>query len=117
MTPKTTIIPAVMAVALTSSMALASAMALASSMASAAPVAPLVGVDMATPPLAIQYRGGNWRDHPLMYSGNWWAHQRQWDASEGRGPYARSTSCARLRAYDPASHTYVNRSGRRVRCP
>ena len=51
-----------------------------------------------------------------MYRGNWEWHQRQWDAIEGRGGNARSTSCARFRSYDRASQTYVNRNGRRVRC-
>jgi BA14K-like protein len=83
---------------------------------SAMPLAPLTG-DAATPVEIVQFRGGNWRDHPLMYRGNWEWHQRQWDAIEGRGGYTRSTPCARFRSYDPASHTYVNRSGRRVRCP
>ena len=84
--------------------------------AAAAPVAPLAG--FATVPIAtVQWRGGNWHDHPLMYRGNWEWHQRQWDAIEGRGAYSRSTSCARFRSYDRASHTYVNRNGRRVRCP
>jgi hypothetical protein len=106
MTSKMAIIPAAMALALTSVTA------------SAAPMALLAGVEAASPPpTMVQFRGGNWRDHPLMYPGNWWEHQRQWDAFEGRGPYARSPGCARFRSYDPASHTYVNRSGRRVRCP
>ena len=81
----------------------------------AAPVAPLAGI--AAPIVTVQWRGGNWHDHPLMYRGNWEWHQRQWDAIEGRGAYSRSTSCARFRSYDRASHTYVNRNGRRVRCP
>jgi hypothetical protein len=110
MTFKMAIIPAVMVTAL-------SGLA-----ATAAPVAPLIGAEKpgsiaAPPPTNVQFRGGNWRDHPLMYPGNWWEHQRQWDAFEGRGPYARSPGCARFRSYGPGSHTYVNRSGRRVRCP
>jgi hypothetical protein len=103
---KMAIIPAAMALALTSVTA------------AAAPMAPLAGAETASPPPAmVQFRGGNWRDHPLMYPGNWWEHQRQWDAFEGRGPYARSPGCARFRSYDPGSHTYLSRSGRRVRCP
>ena len=101
---KTAIIPAVVATVL------------ASAAASAVPIAPLAGV--AVPPAeTVQFRGGNWGDHPLMYGGNWREHQRQWDAIEGHGANARSTSCARFRSYDRASHTYVNRSGRRVSCP
>jgi hypothetical protein len=89
---------------------------LASVAAGAAPVAPLMAGADSTGLLApIQFRGGNWRDHPLMYGYYWREHQRQWDVFEGRGPYARSP-CARLRSYDPASNTYVNRRGRRVRC-
>jgi BA14K-like protein len=89
--------------------------------ANAAPIAPLLGAASTSgaasaPPETVQFRGGNWRDHPLMYRGNWEWHQRQWDAIEGRRGYARSTPCARFRSYDPASHTYVNRSGRRARC-
>jgi BA14K-like protein len=83
---------------------------------SAAPMAPLTGVG-ALPIETVQFRGGNWRDHPLMYRGNWEWHQRQWDAIEGRGVNAGSTRCARFRSYDRASHTYVNRNGRRVPCP
>lgn len=64
----------------------------------------------------VQFRGGNWRDHPLMYGSYWREHQRQWDAFEGRGAYGNSTPCARFRSYDPASQTYVRRDGRRVRC-
>jgi hypothetical protein len=93
------------------------AVAFATAAANAAPIAPLAGA-VSAPVETIQFRGGNWRDHPLMYRGNWEWHQRQWDAIEGRrGGYARSTPCARFRSYDPTSHTYVNRSGRRVRCP
>jgi hypothetical protein len=98
----TTIIPAIL-VAL-----------LASPTANASPIAPLGGV--AAPVKPAQFRGGNWHDHPLMYRGNWEWHQRQWDAIEGRGGSARSTSCARFRFYDRATHTYVNRNGRRVPC-
>lgn len=102
---KITLIPAVVALALTGAGA------------SAAPMAPLAGVASAQDaPVTVQFRGGNWRDHPLMYPGYWWEHQRQWDAFEGRGPYARVPRCASLRGYDPTSHTYVNRNGRRVRC-
>lgn len=86
------------------------------SVAVAAPVAPLAGI-ATTPVEGAQWRGGNWHDHPLMYRGNWEWHQRQWDAVEGRRAYSRSTSCARFRSYDRASHTYVNHNGRRVRCP
>jgi BA14K-like protein len=83
----------------------------------AAPIAPAAGIP-AIPVERVQWRGGNWHDHPLMYRGNWEYHQRQWDAIEGRrGVYSRSTSCARFRSYNRASHTYVNRNGRRVRCP
>lgn len=88
---------------------------LASAAASAAPVAPLTGL-ATVPAETVQFRGGNWHDHPLMYRGNWEWHQRQWDAIEGRGASARSTWCARFRSYDHASHTYVNRIGRRVPC-
>jgi hypothetical protein len=89
---------------------------LVSAAANAAPIAPLAGP--ATAPVeTVQFRGGNWRDHPLMYRGNWEWHQRQWDAIEGRGGNGRSTSCVRFRSYDRASLTYVNRNGRRVRCP
>ena len=91
------------------------AAALASAAASAAPIVPPTG---ATAPIAaVQWRGGNWHDHPLMYRGNWEWHQRQWDAIEGRGSSSRSTPCARFRSYHRATHTYVNRRGRRVRCP
>ena len=92
------------------------ASALACTTAGAAPIAPLPGA-VAQPIETVQYRGGNWGDHPLMYRDNWEWHQRQWDAIEGRGANARSTPCARLRSYDRASHTYVNRNGRRVPCP
>jgi BA14K-like protein len=92
------------------------AAAVATAAANAAPIAPLPGA-VSTPVETIQFRGGNWRDHPLMYRGNWEWHQRQWDAIEGRRGYARSAPCVRFRSYDAASHTYVNRSGRRVRCP
>jgi hypothetical protein len=106
MTLKATIIPAIITTVL------------ASAAASAAPIAPLAGVAPMAPPVEmVQFRGGNWGDHPLMYGGNWREHQRQWDAIEGRGANARSTSCARFRSYDRASHTFVNRSGRRVACP
>ena len=88
----------------------------ASAVADAAPVAP-VNDAATTPAETVQFRGGNWGDHPLMYRGNWEWHQRQWDAIEGRGVNARSASCARFRSYDRASHSYVNRNGRRVRCP
>jgi BA14K-like protein len=92
------------------------AMVLASTAAAAAPIATLTrtGVPLVE---TVQFRGGNWHDHPLMYGGNWREHQRQWDAIEGRGANARSVSCARFRSYDRASHTYVNRNGRRVACP
>jgi len=89
---------------------------LVSAGANAAPVAPLNG-PATTPAETVYFRGGNWGDHPLMYRGNWEWHQRQWDAFEGRGGNARSTSCGRFHSYDRASHTYVNRNGRRVRCP
>jgi hypothetical protein len=89
---------------------------LVSAAANAAPIAPLNDPATALGE-TVQFRGGNWGDHPLMYRGNWEWHQRQWDAIEGRGGNARSTSCARFRSYDRASHTYVNRNGRRVRCP
>lgn len=89
---------------------------LASASASAATIAPLTGIAV-LPAETVQFRGGNWGDHPLMYRGNWDAHNRHWDAIEGRGGGARSTSCARFRSYDRASHTYVNRNGRRVPCP
>ena len=89
---------------------------LASAAASASPIVPLNSPALA-PAETVQFRGGNWGDHPLMYRGNWEWHQRQWDAIEGRGGNARSTSCARFRSYDRASNTYVNRNGRRVRCP
>ena len=89
---------------------------LASATASAAPIAPPAGI-AALPAETVQFRGGNWHDHPLMYRGNWEWHNRQWDAIEGRGVNARSTSCARLRSYHRASHSYVNRNGRRVPCP
>jgi BA14K-like protein len=92
------------------------AVALASVPASAAPIAPLTGTAV-LPVETVQFRGGNWGDHPLMYRGNWEWHNRQWDTIEGRGAHARSTSCARFRSYDRASHTYVNRNGRRVPCP
>jgi BA14K-like protein len=88
----------------------------AATAASAMPLVPLVGA-ASTPTEIVQFRGGNWHDHPLMYRGNWEWHQRQWDAIEGRGGYAPSTPCVRFRSYDPASHTYVKRNGRRVRCP
>ena len=91
------------------------AAAFASTVASAAPVAPLPATAV-LPVETVAFRGGNWGDHPLMYRGNWEWHQRQWDAIEGRGTNARSTSCARFRSYDRASHTYVNRNGRRVPC-
>jgi BA14K-like protein len=104
MTVRTAVYPAILAVAL------------ASTAVGAAPMAPMTGI--AVPPVeTVQVRGGNWGDHPLMYSGNWREHQRQWDAIEGRGANAQSTSCARFRSYDRASHTYVNRNGRRVLCP
>jgi hypothetical protein len=94
------------------------AMMFASATASAAPIAPLSGVP-ASPATAVQFRGGNWGDHPLMYRGNWEWHQRQWDAIEGRGVNAGAgaTRCSRFRSYDRRSHSYVNRSGRRVPCP
>jgi hypothetical protein len=88
----TAIIPAILAAAFTSAAA------------SAAPIAPLPDLT-AAPAETVQFRGGNWGDHPLMYRGNWEWHQRQWDAIEGRGAVARSTSCARFRSYDRASHT------------
>src|SRR5262245_6097892 len=84
--------------------------------AGAAPIAPPAGAGM-PPAETVAFRGGNWGDHPLMYRDNWDWHQRQWDAFEGRGANARSTSCARFRSYDRASNTYVNRNGRRVACP
>ena len=86
---------------------------LAGAAASAAPIAPLEGIAVGP----AQFRAANWNDHPLMYPGNWARHQRQWDAIEGRGANAPSTSCARFRSYDRASHSYVNRNGRRVPCP
>ena len=92
------------------------AAALACTTAGAAPIAPLPGA-VAQPIETVQYRGGNWGDHPLMYRDNWEWHQRQWDAIEGRDANARSTPCARFRSYDRTSHTYVNRNGRRVPCP
>jgi hypothetical protein len=88
---------------------------LASAAANAAPIAPL-NDPATTAAETVQFRGGNWGDHPLMYRGNWEWHQRQWDAIEGRGGNVRSTSCARFRSYDRASRTYVNRNGRRVPC-
>jgi hypothetical protein len=88
---------------------------LMSTATTAAPIMP-VG-DVAAPFETVQWRGGNWHDHPLMYRGNWEWHQRQWDAIEGRGAYSRATPCARFRSYDRRSHTYVNRNGRRVPCP
>ncbi len=91
------------------------AAALMSAVANAGPIAPL-SAPATTPAETVQFRGGNWGDHPLMYRGNWEWHQRQWDAIEGRRGNARSPSCARFRSYDRASHTYVNRNGRRVRC-
>jgi hypothetical protein len=97
------IIPAILAAALTGTAA------------TAAPIVPFG--DVATPLETVQWRGGFRYDHPLMYPGNWYRHQRQWDAFEGRGAHSRAISCARFRAYDRRSHTYVNRSGRRVRCP
>jgi hypothetical protein len=100
---RTVVVPAILAAAF------------ATAAAGAAPIAPPAGV-APTAAETVQWRGGNWHDHPLMYRRNWEWHQRQWDAIEGRRGYARSTPCARLRLYDPASRTYVNRSGRRVRC-
>ena len=88
---------------------------LASAAANAAPVAPL-NDPATTPAETVQFRGGNWGDHPLMYSGNRYWHDRQWDAIEGRRGGARTTSCAGFRSYDRRSHTYVNRNGRRVAC-
>ena len=86
--------------------------------ASAAPVAPPAGVAPTVLRFeTVQFRGGNWGDHPLMYGGNWREHQREWDAFEGRGANASATPCARFRSYDRGSRTYVNRSGRRVPCP
>ena len=73
---RTAIIPAVVAAVL------------ASVGANAAPMAPLNGLAL-TPAEPVQFRGGNWGDHPLMYRGNWEWHQRQWDAIEGRGGNAR----------------------------
>ena len=99
---KTAIAPALLATVLAGSAALA------------APIAPLPGVS----PLAaehVQFRGGNWRDHPMMYSDYYDWHQRQWDAIEGRRSSARS-GCARFRSYDRRTHTYVNSKGRRVAC-
>ena len=84
--------------------------------ANAAPVAPLCDPPI-TPAEPVQFRGGNWGDHPLMYRGNWEWHQRQWDAFEGRGGNARPASCASLRSYNRRSHSHVNRNGRRVPCP
>ncbi|MPZ36741.1 MAG: hypothetical protein GEU95_01545 [Rhizobiales bacterium] len=92
MTFKNTIIPAIMAAALTGATA------------DAAPVAPPAGV-AAAPLETVQFRGGNWYDHPLMYGGNWREHQRRWDAIEGRGANARSNSCARFRSYAPRTLT------------
>jgi hypothetical protein len=92
------------------------AAALAAAPASAAPIAPLPGVSDLAPIETVQRRFG-WRDHPLMYGDNYYWHQRQWDAFEGRGGYAQTSRCARFRSYDPATQTYRNRNGRRVRCP
>jgi hypothetical protein len=90
---------------------------LASAAANAAPIAPSAGIAPPAPPVeTVQFRGGNWGDHPLMYGGNWRQHQRQWDAFEVRGTNASATPCARFRSYDRGSQTYVNRSGRRVPC-
>jgi hypothetical protein len=89
---------------------------LMSAAANAAPIAPLHAAAI-TPAATMQFRVSNWGDHPLMYPGNWERHQRQWDAIEGRNGNAQWTSCARLRSYDRASQTYVNRNGRRVPCP
>ena len=89
------------------------AAALAGSAALAAPIAPLAGVSPAIEHIA--FRGGNWHDHPMMYSDYYYWHQRQWDAIEGRRSNARA-SCARFRSYDRRTHTYLNRNGRRVAC-
>ena len=78
---------------------------------SAAPVGPLAGLSALETTMTLPVFG--LRDHPLMYGGNWREHQRQWDAFEGTN--ARS-SCARFRGYDRATHSYVNRNGRRVAC-
>jgi hypothetical protein len=78
--------------------------------ASAAPIGPMAGVSGPQATMTVRF---GWRDHPLMYEGNWREHQRQWDAFEGRN--ARS-ACARFRGYEPATHSYINRSGRRVAC-
>jgi len=83
--------------------------------ATAAPVAPLPGA-AAVSAEPVQFRGGNWHDHPMMYSGYYEWHQRQWDAIEGRGGFARSNACTRFRSYDPRTHTYRNKNGRRVAC-
>jgi hypothetical protein len=83
---------------------------LAAASAGAAPIAPPAGISDGRATMTTPARLG---DHPLMYDGNWRVHQRQWDAFEGRN--ARS-SCARLRGYNRATHSYVNRSGRRVVC-
>ncbi|MCC6888379.1 MAG: BA14K family protein [Hyphomicrobiales bacterium] len=63
----------------------------------------------------VQFRGGNWRDHPLMYRGNWDYHNWQWDAREGRA-FEKGPRCTRFRSYDPTTRTFVDRNGRRVRC-
>jgi len=104
MTLRATIYPAIVAAVLTGAAA------------NAAPIAPPPGA-AGLPVETAQWRGGNWRDHPLMYSDNWYWHQQQWNAFEGaRRGAGGSNACARFRSYDPATHTYVNRSGRRVRC-
>ncbi len=79
--------------------------------AGAAPIAPLVGSEQqATRMVPARFGLG---DHPLMYEGNWREHQRQWEAFEGRNV---RSSCARLRGYDRATHSSVDRKGRRVAC-
>ena len=100
---RTGIVPAILAIVLTGASA------------NAAPVAPLPGLSP-IPVETVQFRGGNWGDHPMLYSDYYRWHQRQWDAIEGRRGSVR-TSCARLRGYSARTHTYVNRNGRRVACP
>ena len=87
---------------------------LAAAPAVAAPILPVAGAS--SPVESVVWRGGNWHDHPMMYSDYWHYHQRQWDRFEGRRGAGRANVCARLRGYNPRTHTYVNRSGRRVAC-
>jgi hypothetical protein len=92
--------------------AVAAVVLMAASSAGAAPIPPQAGVSMSSASMTIPVRFG-WHDHPLMYEGNWREHQRQWDAFEGRSG---RPPCARFRGYDRATHSYVNRNGRRVAC-